>query len=84
MALDERRLSTRSRANPGGMDVLSVLGPDVRPMRERKPPWFKVQAPGGERYRELTKLIADENLLGEFEAEAVRGKTRRAKGVTDG
>jgi lipoate synthase len=62
MATDERRLSTRSRANPGGMDVLSVLGPDVRPMRERKPPWFKVQAPGGERYRELTKLIADENL----------------------
>jgi lipoyl synthase len=62
MATDERRLSTRSRANPGGMDVHKVLGPDVRPMRERKPPWFKVQAPGGERYRELTKLIADENL----------------------
>jgi lipoic acid synthetase len=62
MATDERRLSTRSRSNPGGMDVLSVLGPDVRPMRERKPPWFKVPAPGGERYRELTKLIADENL----------------------
>ncbi|MEA2221624.1 MAG: lipoyl synthase, partial [Solirubrobacteraceae bacterium] len=62
MSIDERRLSTRSRANPGGMDVLSVLGPDVRPMRERKPPWFKVPAPGGAKYRELTKLIADENL----------------------
>jgi lipoic acid synthetase len=62
MATDERRLSTRSRSNPGGMDVLSVLGPDVRPMRERKPPWFKVPAPGGDRYRELTQLIADENL----------------------
>ena len=59
---DDRRLSTRSRSNPGGMDVLSVLGPDVRPMRERKPPWFKVPAPGGERYRELTQLIKDENL----------------------
>src|SRR5204862_4054337 len=54
--------ATRSRANPGGMDVLSVLGPDVRPLRERKPPWFKVPPPGGERYRELTELIRDENL----------------------
>ena len=62
MPSDDRRLSTRSRANPGGMDVLSVLGPDVRPLRERKPPWFKVPAPGGERHRELTKLIQDENL----------------------
>ena len=62
MSTDDRRHSTRSRANPGGMDVLSVLGPDVRPLRERKPPWFKVPAPGGERYRELTKLIKDENL----------------------
>ncbi|MEA2276081.1 MAG: lipoyl synthase, partial [Solirubrobacteraceae bacterium] len=62
MATDERRLSTRSRSNPGGMDVLKILGPDVRPLRERKPPWFKVPAPGGERYRELTKLIKDENL----------------------
>ena len=39
--------ATRSRANPGGMDVLSVLGPNVRPLRERKPPWFKVPPPGG-------------------------------------
>ena len=62
MAADERRLSTRSLANPGGMDVLSVLGPDVRPLRERKPPWFKVPAPGGAKYRELTQLIKDENL----------------------
>jgi lipoyl synthase len=54
--------ATRSRANPGGMDVLSVLGPDVRPLRERKPPWFKVPPPGGERYRELTELIRSENL----------------------
>jgi lipoyl synthase len=54
--------ATRSRANPGGMDVLRVLGPDVRPVRERKPPWFKVPAPGGERYRELSEMIRDENL----------------------
>ena len=54
--------ATRSRANPGGMDVLSVLGADVRPLRERKPPWFKVPPPGGERYRELTELIREENL----------------------
>ena len=29
--------ATRSRSNPGGMDVLKVLGGDVRPIRERKP-----------------------------------------------
>jgi lipoyl synthase len=53
---------TRSRANPGGMDVLKVLGSDVRPLRERKPPWFKVPAAGGQRYRELSALIREENL----------------------
>jgi lipoyl synthase len=58
----EREHSTRSRANPGGMEVLKVLGPNVRPLRERKPPWFKVPPPGGERYRELTELIRAENL----------------------
>src|SRR5919112_5585586 len=55
-------VATRSRSNPGGMDVLKVLGPEVRPIRERKPPWFKVPAPGGRRYLELTKLIRDEGL----------------------
>ena len=50
--------ATRSRApTPAGCDVLEVLGADVRPFRERKPPWFKVPAPGGARYRELTELI---------------------------
>ena len=50
--------STRSRSNPGGIaDVLTVLGPDVQPHRGRKPPWFKVPAPGGPQYRELQQLI---------------------------
>ena len=44
------------------MDVLKVLDGDVRPIRERKPPWFKVPPPGGPRYVELTKLIRDEQL----------------------
>jgi lipoyl synthase len=58
-----REHSTRSRANPGGIaNVLSVLGPDVEPHRGRKPPWFKVPAPGGAKYRELAKLIETENL----------------------
>ncbi|UTI64774.1 lipoyl synthase [Paraconexibacter antarcticus] len=57
-----RAHQTRSRSNPGGMNVLTVLGDDVRPLRERKPPWFKVPAPGGERYRALSALIKDENL----------------------
>ena len=39
-----RRMSTRSRANPGGARVLD-LG-EVLPFGERKPAWFKVQAPG--------------------------------------
>jgi lipoyl synthase len=53
---------TRSRANPGGMDVLAVLGPDVQPFRSRKPGWFKVPLPGGPRYRELNRQIQAENL----------------------
>lgn len=44
------------------MDVLTVLGPEVRPLRERKPAWFKVPPPGGERYVELTRLIREQNL----------------------
>jgi lipoyl synthase len=55
-------VATRSRSNPGGGDVLRVLGPDVQPFRARKPPWFKVPAPGGPRYRELGQLIESENL----------------------
>jgi len=34
----------------------------VQPHRGRKPPWFKVPAPGGPRYRELHNLIEAENL----------------------
>jgi lipoic acid synthetase len=44
------------------MNVLNVLGPEVRPLRERKPPWFKVRPPGGERYRGISELIRSENL----------------------
>ncbi|HEY7967674.1 MAG TPA: lipoyl synthase [Solirubrobacteraceae bacterium] len=54
--------ATRSRSNPGGMDVRTVLGTDTIRLRERKPPWFKVPAPGGPRYRELTELIRAANL----------------------
>jgi lipoyl synthase len=42
--------------------VLKVLGPAVEPYRGRKPPWFKVPAPGGPKYRELKGLIDSENL----------------------
>jgi lipoic acid synthetase len=44
------------------MDVLRVLGSDVRALRERKPRWFKVPAPGSPRYRELRARIEAENL----------------------
>src|SRR4051794_5606255 len=56
------RMSTRSRANPGGMDVLKVLGADVRPIRGRKAAVFKVAAAGGEGFLELARLIKVENL----------------------
>ncbi len=46
---------TRSRANPGGMDVSKVLGSETQPFRGRKPPWFKVPLPGGPKYRELAR-----------------------------
>ena len=44
------------------MDVLSVLGPNVQPLRARKPPWLKVPAPGGKRYRDLARRIEDDGL----------------------
>ena len=53
---------TRSRANPGGMDVAKVLGPDTQPFRGRKPSWFKVPLPGGPKYRELNRMIQAEEL----------------------
>ncbi len=59
---EPRKHQTRSRANPGGMDVLTVLGPDVLDLRARKPAWFKVPMPGSAKYRELNRLIKDENL----------------------
>ena len=54
--------ATRSRAHPGGGEVLRVLGGQVRPLRERKPPWLKVAPPGGERYRAISALIGSERL----------------------
>lgn len=60
MAVQRRK--TRSRLNPGGADVLKVLGSDVQPLAARKPPWFKVRAPGGKRYRELSHLIKEQGL----------------------
>jgi lipoic acid synthetase len=58
----ERLHVTRSRANPGGMDVTTVLGPDTLPFRTRKPAWFKVPPPGGPKYRELSRMIESEGL----------------------
>ncbi|MBJ7332835.1 MAG: lipoyl synthase [Solirubrobacteraceae bacterium] len=61
--MDEpRKLQTRRRTNPGGMDVLKVIGADVLPFNARKPAWFKVPAPGGAKYRELTRMMESEQL----------------------
>jgi lipoic acid synthetase len=56
-----RKHQTRSRSNPGGIRDLSALG-EVIEFGARKPSWFKVPAPGGERYRELRKLMDSEGL----------------------
>jgi lipoyl synthase len=58
----ERIHVTRSRANPGGMDVTKVIGSEHEPFRGRKPGWFKVPPPGGPKYRELTAMVRDESL----------------------
>ncbi len=60
--MSTREHVTRSRANPGGMDVTQVLGGTVLPFHSRKPAWFKVPAPGGESYRRLRAEIASEDL----------------------
>jgi lipoic acid synthetase len=54
--------ATRSRAHPGGGDAMKLLGGQVRPLRERKPPWLKVPAPGGEGYRAISALVGEERL----------------------
>src|SRR5918999_1627678 len=53
-------MSTRSRSNPGGARVLDMG--EVRPFRERKPPWFKVRAPGGPGFTRLKTMIEGEGL----------------------
>lgn len=64
MNVDEYRThKTRSRANPGGVDKdrlaeqLGGEGTKVRPFRDRKPDWFKVQTPGGPNYVAIRKEI---------------------------
>ncbi|MBA2439622.1 MAG: lipoyl synthase [Thermoleophilaceae bacterium] len=53
-------MSTRSRANPGGAQLLDMG--EVLPFGARKPAWFKVPAPGGPRYRELRRAMEEEGL----------------------
>ena len=52
--------ATRARSSPGGARVLDMG--EVRPFRERKPPWLKVPAPGGGRFRRLKGMIDGESL----------------------
>ena len=51
-----------ARQPRGGGRARGARAPSVRPLRERKPPWLKVPAPGGARYRALTQLIREEGL----------------------
>ena len=53
-------MSTRSRANPGGARV--PREGEVRPFRERKPPWFKVKMPVSPRFLELKEQIEGDSL----------------------
>jgi lipoic acid synthetase len=58
----ERIHVTRSRSNPGGMDVTKIIGTEQEPFRGRKPPWFKVPPPGGPTYRKLSDMVKEESL----------------------
>ena len=49
--------ATRSRSNPGGMDVLSVLGPDVRAPARAQTGMVQGGSAGRRAYRELSELI---------------------------
>jgi lipoyl synthase len=60
MSQATRTHRTRSRANPGGAQVLEMG--DVLPFGARKPEWFKVPAPGSSRYRELKRMMDSEGL----------------------
>jgi lipoyl synthase len=57
---DDRLHVTRSRARPGGSD--DAMGADVVPFKSRKPPWLKVKAPGGPKYRRLDALMRKQGL----------------------
>ena len=54
--------ATRSRANPGGMDVLNVLGPTCARCASASRRGSRCRRPAAQRYRELTELIRAENL----------------------
>jgi lipoic acid synthetase len=60
--VDRHRPPSRDRVVPDAPHVVELVGSDVRPLRERKPSWFKVPAPGGPRYRELNAMIHEQNL----------------------
>ena len=62
LSTTERIHVTRSRSNPGGMDVTKVIGSEHEPFRGRKPAWFKVPPPGGPTYRKLTDMVRSEEL----------------------
>lgn len=58
---DEREHKTRSRSNPGGVSGAALTrglgGGEVRPFRDRKPPWFKVHSPGSPRYMAIRREL---------------------------
>jgi len=56
-----REHRTRSRAHPGGARVIE-LGSETLDFGARKPPWFKVTAPGSPKYREVRKNVENAQL----------------------
>ncbi len=60
MSAPPREHRTRSRANPGGARVLE-MAPGLE-FGARKPPWFKVPAPGDPRYRQLRREVDEADL----------------------
>lgn len=62
----QREHKTRSRSNPGGRSpetiAAELAGGEVRPFKDRKPPWFKVESPGGPNYMAVRREIKDAGL----------------------
>src|SRR5690606_16514344 len=58
----DRVARTLPRGQSYAMVSLPILQPSAERGPKRHPPWLRVRAPGGERYRELKQLLEERRL----------------------